>query len=52
LIRLAFAHDGGRLFAAGSNVPDLRHKPGNRGIDFWDLAGGPNPAARLLADHL
>jgi WD40 repeat protein len=50
--QVAFAHDGRRLFAAGSNVPDLRYKPDNRGIDVWDLAGGPNPSARLFADHL
>jgi WD40 repeat protein len=50
--QVAFAHDGRRLFAAGSNVPALRYRPDNRGIDVWDLPGGPNPAERLLASHL
>ena len=52
--QVAFAHDGRQLFAAGSNVinvPDLRHKPDDRGIAVWDLAGGPSPAARLFADQ-
>jgi WD40 repeat protein len=50
--QVAFAHDGRQLFAAGSIVPEFRHKPDNRGIDVWDLSSGPNPAARLFADHL
>jgi WD40 repeat protein len=50
--QVAFAADGRRLFAAGSNVPDHRYKPDNRGIDVWDLPGGPSPAERLLGDRL
>ncbi|VTR96509.1 xre family transcriptional regulator : Uncultured bacterium genome assembly Metasoil_fosmids_resub OS=uncultured bacterium PE=4 SV=1: WD40 [Gemmata massiliana] len=50
--QVAFARDGRRLFAAGSNVPDLRYKPDNRGIDVWDLAGGPNPVSQLFSDQL
>ena len=50
--QLAFGHDGKRLYAAGSNVPDLRYKPDNRGIDVWDLAGGPELADRLFSDRL
>jgi WD40 repeat protein len=50
--QVAFAHDGRQLFVAGSNVPDLRYKPDNRGIEVWDLTGGPNPTTRLLAEHL
>jgi WD40 repeat protein len=47
-----FSHEGRRLFAAGSNVPDLRYKPDNRGIDVWDLAGGAGPADRLFAEEI
>ncbi|MBP3956095.1 hypothetical protein J8F10_12460 [Gemmata sp. G18] len=50
--QVAFARDGRRLFAAGTNVPDLRYEPNNRGIDVWDLAGGPAPVSQLLADQL
>lgn len=50
--QLAFAPAGPRLYAAGSNVPDLRYKPDNRGIDVWDLPGGPDPTGRLFPDEL
>jgi WD40 repeat protein len=50
--QLAFDHDGRQLFAAGSNVPDLRYKPGNRGIDVWDATGNPDPADRLFPTDL
>jgi WD40 repeat protein len=50
--QVAFAADGRRLFAAGSNVPDLRYQPDNRGIDVWDLTGGPKPCERLFPAHL
>jgi WD40 repeat protein len=50
--QVAFSGDGRRLFAAGSNVPALRYTAGNRGIDVWDLPGGPSPAGRWLTDQL
>ena len=50
--QVAFAHDGRQLFVAGSNVPDLRYKPDNRGIEVWDLTGGLDHATRLVAEHL
>jgi WD40 repeat protein len=50
--QVAFAHDGRRLFAAGSNVPALRYKPDNRGIDVWDLPAAAKPAERLFANEL
>jgi hypothetical protein len=50
--QVAFAADGRRLFGAGTTVPALRPKPDNRGIDVWDLTGGPEPADRLFPDEL
>jgi WD40 repeat protein len=50
--QVKFAHDGQRFFAAGSNVPDLRYKPDNRGIDVFDLRRGADPVARLLPEHI
>jgi WD40 repeat protein len=46
--QVKFAHDGRRLFAAGTNVPDLRRKPDNRGISVWDLRRGAEPVQRLV----
>jgi WD40 repeat protein len=46
--QVKFAHDGKRLFAAGTNVPDLRRKPDNRGITVWDFRRGDEPVAHLL----
>ena len=46
--QVKFAHDGQRLFAAGTNVPDLRRKPDNRGITVWDLRRGADPVERLI----
>jgi WD40 repeat protein len=50
--RLTFSHDGHQLLAAGTNVPDLRNKPGNRGIDVWDVAGSPEPSQHLFTGEL
>jgi WD40 repeat protein len=50
--QVAFGHDGRRLFAAGTMTPELRNKPGNRGVAIWNLDGGADPAARLFADQL
>jgi WD40 repeat protein len=50
--QVAFTPDGRRLMAAGSNAPDDRYKPDNRGIDVWDLHGGAEPTERLFADQL
>jgi WD40 repeat protein len=50
--QLAFAHDGRRLFAAGTMNPDDRQKPHNRGIDIWDLSGGPTPVDRIFPERM
>jgi hypothetical protein len=46
--QVKFAHDGRRLFAAGTNVSDLRRKPDNRGISVWNLDRGADPVQRLV----
>jgi WD40 repeat protein len=46
--QVKFAHDGRRLFAAGTNVPELRRKPDNRGITVWDLRRGDDPVQSLI----
>jgi hypothetical protein len=46
---LTFSHDGRQLFAAGTDVPDLRSKPGNQGIDVWDLGDSTEPTGQLFS---
>ena len=50
--QLAFGHDGRHLYAAGSNVPDLRYQPDNRGIDVWNIAGKRDLGERLFPNEL
>ena len=50
--RVEFGHDGRQLIAAGTNVPDLRLEPDNRGLAIWDLLGGAEPVNHRYADHL
>jgi WD40 repeat protein len=49
---VAFAPDNIRLITSGTNVPALRYKPDNRGIDVWDLSAASTPVNRLLPDRI
>jgi WD40 repeat protein len=49
--QLVFTRDGRRLFAASSNVLDIRNNPEHRGADVFDLLGGSEPIIRLFADY-
>jgi WD40 repeat protein len=50
--QVAFADAGARLVTAGTNVPALRYRPDNRGIEVWDVAGGAEPVAVLFRDRV
>jgi WD40 repeat protein len=50
--QVAFADAGRRLVAAGTNIPVLRYRPDNRGIEVWDTPGGDAPVGRLFPDSV
>lgn len=49
--RVAFAPEGMHLFASGLHTGSLGYGAPDTGIDVFDLAADPEPAARLFADQ-